>query len=562
MLLKLHGIIAAVCLFASCAWAQTREAAQTRPATRAVEIRFEPNAAVQWTDLFERDKNGFTYFPKGEGQQIIFMSASEGSDLNDGATKPVRSLKRALALLRNGSPDRLLLKRGDVFAAENLNEPFGSGGRSVAEPMIIGAYGDPRQPRPVLAVRFSLGGPVQPHFLVLQDLDFYADRRDPTLASFAPGRSDSRQGDGLYMNSGGRFLWIEDCRFRYFGNNLMLQGDAALFHGLVLRRCVVCDSYGLDGHSQGIYLDRFEHVLIEENLFDHNGWNDAVPNAGRTIFNHNLYLQHGQPGEQRNIMVRNNIIARASSHGCQLRPGGVLENNLFLKNPLAAFVSYAPSVVRNNVVLGGDGIGPSQPRGQGLEFLNCPAVLVEGNIVAHKPDPANNLSALSCSPMLREAPVPASRVEVRRNIVYDWTGVALATTSAPAGLLVQDNDFQQGDQPLIWLAAWRDGYRFSGNRYGSSSAQPFQIEKTPLDFQGWRGATGDTSQCGAAAFVDPSRDIAGYAQSIGLKDATLEGFLAAARAQRHGHWDNRLTAQAVNDYIRGGFAPRPATRPN
>jgi len=38
--------------------------------------------------------------------------------------------------------------------------------------------------------------------------------------------------------------------------------------------------------------------------------------------------------------------------------------------------------------------------------------------------------------------------------------------------------------------------------------------------------------------------------------------LAAARAQRHGHWDNRLTAQAVNDYIRGGFAPRPATRPN
>jgi hypothetical protein len=507
-------------------------------------------------ELFERDKSGFTIFPLAEGSRIILVSSTDGSDFNDGMLKPVRTLKKALSVARVGSPDRILFKRGDVFLQGNLNANIAKAGRSAMEPMIIGAYGDVRLPRPVLQSHIGLGAKVLPRFIVLQSLDLYADTRDPALPSFHIKRMSGEQGSGIRVICSGSFLWIEDCRCRDFGMGMVLQSkETELFDTLILRRCQIVDSWDF-GFSSGIYLDSFTNVLIEENLFDHNGWAAGVPGAGKTIFNHNMYLQHGEIGEDRHFIVRNNISARAASHGCQFRPGGLLENNLFLKNPLAAYVSFSSSVVRNNVVLDGDGIGPGLARGLGLEFDNCPTVLAEGNILAHKPDKSNDLEALSYNPAkYSERHIP-SRGEFANNVVYDWAGEAFKLVTMPDGLSVHDNFFQQGDDPLIDLKAWRTQYSFQNNHYVLEAARPFRIAKLDLDLADWRGQTGDTSDLAAAKFADPSRDIVSYAKSIGLSDASLEGFLAAAREQRRGHWDQRLTAQAVNEYIRAGFAPK------
>ena len=65
--------------------------------------------------MFDRDQSGFTIFPLGQGARIILVSSSDGSDFNDGMLQPVRSLQKALSLVRNGFPDRILFKRGDVF---------------------------------------------------------------------------------------------------------------------------------------------------------------------------------------------------------------------------------------------------------------------------------------------------------------------------------------------------------------------------------------------------------------------------------------------------------------
>ena len=81
----------------------------------------------------------------------------------------------------------------------------------------------------------------------------------------------------------------------------------------------------------------------------------------------------------------------------------------------------------------------------------------------------------------------------------------------------------------------------------------FRIGEEDLDWKEWLGETNDASDWARTKFVDPSRDITSYAQSIGLSDPSLEGFLAATRQQRRGHWDPRLTAAAVNDYIREGL---------
>ena len=528
--------------------------AQTRP--DAVEIRALPNSAIEWQALMEQDESGFTIFPSPEDRRFVFMSSSEGSDDNDGLTdeSPIRTIKGALRLMRNGHPDRLLLKRGDVFRAPNINDVFSRGGRSVIEPMMIGAYGDPRLPRPIIACNLAFGGRNLPNYLVIEDLDFYADMLDPDSPTYDPNARNTHQGEGINMLSPGQFMWIENCRFRDEGCALELQTGKGRYHGLILRRCQIIDDFSNSAHAQGIYLYNIEDVLIEENLFDHDGWNDHVNGAGKTIFNHNMYIQHGKWGETFNVIVRNNIIARASSHGCQLRTGGILENNLFLKNPMGAFVAYSASVVRNNVLLGADSTGPGNPRGQGLTVMNCPAALVEGNIMAHKNDSVNTLSALSYQPLLREAPADDARAEFRHNIVYDWTGAAFEVRSLGQSLWVHDNYFSTHGDWLITMNVFDGRCRFEHNHYLSEGDEPFSIDKTQFNLHDWSFGAADNSDSSPEDFLDPNRDISTYAASIGLKDTTLEGFLNAARGNCRGHWDPRLTAAAVNDYIRAGFA--------
>jgi hypothetical protein len=516
----------------------------------------QPNAAVRWEHLLEHDKDGFTNFPLGEGAKLILVSSSEGSDFNDGQLRPVRTLQKALSLTHGGYPDRILFKRGDVFLAAQLKAAIDFGGRSILEPLIVGAYGDQRQPRPILQSGLLIDGRIALRFVVIENLDLYAAGRDTTVRTFNPERPTEGQDAGIFMFSAGSYLWIEDCAFRFFGTGMALQTHTA-FHTIIVRRCTFSDSYSNRGRSQGLYVDGPDNVLIEENVFDHNGWNDSVKLGGKTIFNHNMYLQHGQLGEDRAFIVRNNISARASSHGCQLRSGGLLENNLFLKNARAAFVASEPSVVRNNVVLDADDIGPANPRGQGLEFLNCPVVLADGNVIAHKKDKRNGESALAYDPLVRDEVPGPSRGQFVHNIVYDWAGSAFTTDSPSTDLNLHENYFQQDAQPLIHLSQWNPGYRITDNHYQLTDSQPFMIGQQRMDLAAWTAKTADNSSSGSLQFVDPDRDIAKYSASIGLTDATLEGFLTAARQQRRGHWDARLTAAAVNDYIRAGFAPKP-----
>ncbi|MDP9175588.1 MAG: right-handed parallel beta-helix repeat-containing protein [Planctomycetota bacterium] len=516
------------------------------------------NLATQWEAMFPRDAEGFTVFPSTPGAHLVLVSSSEGNDNNDGsAGSPVMTFKRAMSLVEAHFPNRILFKRGDVFPAPLMNDVIECCGRGPGAPMIIGAYGPVSQPRPVIEAMISLGMKIQPNYLVIQSLDFYASSRDPSIAGFDLSKEVARQDFGVYTYTSGKYLWIEDCRFRFQTIGLDMQGKDDHFHGLVVRRCEVLDSYDNGGHSQGIYVDSYDNVLIEENVFDHNGWNENVAGAGRTIFNHNMYLQHTSNGEDRQFIVRNNVVARAASHGCQLRPGGIMENNLFLRNALAGFVADTSSIVSRNVVLDGDGIGPDFPRGSGLEVINCPKVLVEGNIIAHKQDKINLMSAMSYNPISKDAPPAESRGEIRNNAIYDWTGTGFYTTAPSTGLNFHDNVLSLTDQALVELKDYPDGYRFQNNRYFASTAQPFRIGDTWMDLSAWCKRTGETADQTPVHFVDPNRTIATYAASIHLARATLEGFLAAARTQRRGHWDDRLTADAVNTYIRAGFAVKP-----
>jgi len=65
-------------------------------------------------------------------------------------------------------------------------------------------------------------------------------------------------------------------------------------------------------------------------------------------------------------------------------------------------------------------------------------------------------------------------------------------------------------------------------------------------------AGGSNSGSSPEPFSDPTRSVGSYYGTLG-GTATLNSFLAAARAQSKGAWNTQLMASAVNSYIQAGF---------
>src|SRR5213078_3539973 len=97
-----------------------------------------------------------------------------------------------------------------------------------------------------------------------------------------------------------------------------------------LRRSIITDAYVTSGHSQGAIFSGVNGLTIEGNVFDHNGWNEQVAGAVATKFNHNVYVV----ADNKNVVVKDNIIANASSHGLTARSGGKISGNIFINNPI------------------------------------------------------------------------------------------------------------------------------------------------------------------------------------------------------------------------------------
>src|SRR5690606_16339245 len=69
-----------------------------------------------------QDASGWTVVEPSVDTRTIYVSSSAGDDSNDGlsAATAKRTIHAAKSLLRDGSPDWLLLKRGDTFTDQRF----------------------------------------------------------------------------------------------------------------------------------------------------------------------------------------------------------------------------------------------------------------------------------------------------------------------------------------------------------------------------------------------------------------------------------------------------------
>jgi len=379
----------------------------------------DPGDGLSASDLITvtvNSSDGWTEIAPSPDSRLIYV-ADDGNDSNDGLTTatPKLTVAAGIALLRTGFPDHLYFKRGDTWTDQGFGRWVKSG-RSASEPMVISNYGTGARPQFKLSgqlTRTDGGGssPTHMDYVHFIGLDAYYYKRDPDNAGFDAGHVNTSV-DGIKWVRGTRGLLIEDCKFSFYETALAFQNsDGYGLDNIRIRRNQFFDQYGTTTHSQGMYMSETASLLVEENIFDHNGWHEDIAGAERTIFNHSMYIQYASAG----VIVRNNLTMRASSHGLQLRPGGEATGNFSWRNAIGILCAgYLTStfICSDNVVLEGDDIAPSQLKGYGFWVEVATSGTFENNIIAHEvsnranPVAINNQSALV--------------LDLNENVIYDW----------------------------------------------------------------------------------------------------------------------------------------------
>ena len=361
-------------------------------------------------------------------------------------------------------------------------------------------------------------------------------------------------------------LLIEDCYLQAAEVNLVVQGASTLpaptgrHTNIALRRNVVVDAFATStDNTAGLYAQGTDGLLLEENIFDHNGWRDDVPGSDPTWYRRNIYIQDGNTG----VVVRGNIVARTD--GMQVRCGGTVEGNLCMKNAISILFGGGQhpdpngvhGAVRDNVVLDGNDLQAGSPRGWGLNFENVGQAVVERNVVAHN---VNGHAPYPVTFGIASNGAGVHNLDFQNNIVFDWNGCTRFTGNASQTVNVSltNNKFQNEittDSLIVHNQQESTaGVYSSGNAFNSiASLGTWMQAGNVLSLNQWKPMVHDTTSVAQdSPFPDPNRTIATYHQSIGGQ-ASIEAFMSAARLQSKSNWRTQYTAQAVNDYIRAGF---------
>ena len=513
----------------------------------------------------------WTTFKESADTQKVYVSTSDGNDANDGSApeKAVKTLAKGISLLRDGMPDWMLLKRGDVWL-ESLGE-WKKSGRSSTEPMVVMTYGD-QEARPVLKTGSQTGllaiaGPLQ--HLAFVGLHLYAHTRDPDTVDFMGATG----GPGIQWLAPSDDLLFEDLLVQYYAiSNINLKASMT---NVRVRRSILVDAYDVSDHAQGLYVENVKGVLVEENVFDHNGWNTSPGLMGLappTIYNHNLYVQSNCD----DVTIRGNLSTRAASHGIQARAGGIVTGNLVFDSPVGMSFGLVPDewdpkaggvtgTVAGNVVRDAGDVDATNSGGIGIQVGNIQSATVEDNILAHD---ASMVATSSIAIDIRRKTSPqvadekVQNLTIQNNIIYDWRGGIRFGTSALVGVKIQNNDVQQrlrlSEVVNYFGSSYSPETTYAGNHWFSMSnpGDWFILGAMNQSFQQWLTTSGEQGATDTiVAYPDTARDLLSYHQSLG-KDATFAAYMTEVRKQSQKNWRVEYMAKAPIDYIRQGFGKK------
>ena len=547
-------------------------------------------------------ENGWTVLEKSADTKIVYVSSSQGSDANDGLSplRPVQTINRARQLTRNGYPDWILFKRGDTWNVPDdyLQRVAGKSGRSPSERFVIASYG-PGTARPIMNTGIGMAISIPEKNFALIGIEFIAGDRvygSPTFKELGGTTGISVTGSKF------RDILIEDCKVSFYPVNISVQkypwSAETTPTNIFIRRNLITDAYAnkksstSKTHSQGLYAKGPVNLVIEGNLFDHNGWNESFSDihTAATLFNHNLYIcAHG-------ATVKDNLIFRASSIGVKIRgdyPGScsdmTVADNLFVEGEIGVGASgnaacedlnnngtcsesdgdriYQASYTHKNVTFRDNvllGIGRTAPTGRGLSWgmglLGADTGSVTGNYVLHASEYENTFG-FRLNQYVSGNTAASRNVTIANNLIYNVHGRGLLFNTHNSldfqNITISNNNIQQHavDALLVEHSAQNTGLSYTGNNYFSSKGSSwFKYNgSSSHSFSDWKNYSGDSSaEAVSSEFPDPNRTVASYHAALG-KEASFNAFIQEARKQSKGYWRDEYTASKVNYCIKAGF---------
>jgi len=515
------------------------------------------NPVSGWTTFTAAIGSGSCSAGTYTGTCIVQVSSSTGNDSTCVPVSPpvtqtptlanvCATLAKGLSLLRDASSDWLLLKKGDVWT----NQIFGTfkvsgltasgfGSTFSGNPILISSYGTGARPliqsdsTNTSAVIFSTNGGSggvanKGGNIAVVGLELYSYTRDPGNVSYANPATFNDVGIGLTGLSD--WTLIEDCKIRFYTSNLgiiILTGN----RNVILNRNVIVDAYNAispstSNESQGLYIGTAQSATLNENVFDHNGWNATAPNGGGDPKNHNWYFNSDDVGDYTGVLagpstITGNLVANDTS-GSQSRPGGTISNNVFAGQQYSTNFGNWGGTITGNFSQGMSASSPGNfimTKSVGQTSVWSGATVTQ-NIIANEAGGSSGNVAFDIG-----FATATPSVSIQNNIVFKFGG--------GGGSAIND---QTGGNTITPNNIDIAGTNNNTSPIGGAPAEPFPNPS-------FTGFSGDALGAYYAHLGNP-----------GGFPSTYNGFMSAARLQSKDNWNPALTAGAANTWIRStGF---------
>jgi len=545
------------------------------------------------------DESGWSIITPSEDSRLIYVSSSLGddetaefyaprdiADVEDpGLIKPFKTIEAANANTRDGYPDWILLHRGEVWEVhDNIQLKTG---RSVSERSVVTSYGLGSQ-RPVIKSdayeAFRIWS--ERRYIAITGLEFYAYKRDPLSVDFS-GWGQVGESTAIRMYSPKESVMgtvlLEGNDFNYFSKGIAINGGGDVLD-VVVRRNTIRNSYSENNHSQGIYASHVS-MLLEENIFDHNGWYKQQIDSGNekdegqaNMFNHNTYISDSFHSKFiRNIFLRSSSIqnkwtanSESGSNVDSIKSHDLwMEDNVYVGGEIGISAGgntdydtgarWKDITIINNVMLA---IGRDQPTnrtlGWNIDATDWDGGLICGNYILHTDNlEVSNLLGIRLNGHSND-------VTIAENTIHGLiapgpsskTGAISINSEPKSNIHVSENNIQlSGSNMRVVVSDQVDSIVFERNKYftGLDSAEWFRSLGVNYDIDTWRPISGDTnSTIGQDSFLEPKRTFETYLSSIGLNQS-IDDFMEQAVNQSKDNWNPDFTAQAVLAYIREAY---------
>lgn len=557
-----------------------------------------------------QDSAGWTVLLPETDSYLVYVDASLGDDdtgqiyLPDdddigpdpqnpsGLINAFKSLNAAYAQLREDKPDWMLLKSGEVWVDQSLSLRRG---QSPMQRAVVAAYGSGSRPELWTGGARAIQS-TQASNIIISGIKFWAHTRDD-----GKGHFQSYSGaDGFHFHTRSvrdvrvvSDILIEDCVFKTYSNNVITGKRGSSFEApvvrFVFRRNIITENYSTDSHSQGLFYTAEGQpsqvppaVLLEENLFDHNGWRiqSTDPSAMfaaygmATKFNHNTYFV-----DAKQVLFKSNIFMRASSisnkwtanNGKTSADSVEMSNNLYIEGELGlAAAGNKPGELRfkqfkfNYNVL--TDVGRAQPTNRPLAWNIQIGDWEQGEIIGNLILNQTNKSVDNVFAMEFLAQGRTDQLLVKNNYIYNLMGgntieqplIWFKDGENTTDVQFMDNVVQLPHFGAIASIDALGSYDISGNNGYYSNGDPenwFVINNQWASLSDWIDYTGDFQAIVEMPnWSDPDRNIERYTKEIGI-GKSFDGFIAALHNQSKSTWRSDLTAPKINNWFRAGFVP-------